>query len=81
MGLSFCAHGPQIQLVINVELAIYVCRWVRIQPPSENSDQPEKADEELTDEEGERKNERWCRVPLMAEIPITLDTSVRWRSI
>ena len=73
MGISFCTTGTTIQLLVKIELATYLCRWVV--PPSDGADSEELADEseKLTDEEGERKYERWCRVPLMADIPVTLD--------
>lgn len=63
MGISFCVTGNSPTLSIVIDLAVYRCKWKK---SSELRESSEASIEELTDEEGSRKDERWCRIPITA---------------
>lgn len=70
MGISFCVAGEFPALSITIEMATYQCRWIKNVEESENSDQNT---EELCDQQGNRRDERWCRIPFNATFEQVLD--------
>jgi hypothetical protein len=63
MGMSFCVAGKNPTLSITIDLAVYQYRWKK---DSDSEEASEDESEGLTDQEGDRKDERWCRVPKSA---------------
>jgi len=70
MGISFCVVGQAPKLAITIDLAIYHCRWKKSVDSDDNGGSESS---ELTDQEGARKDERWCRVPITATIEHSLN--------
>jgi len=64
MGISFCVAGNAPALSVAIDLAVYQCRWKNLSESGES--EVTAVPEKLTDQEGSRKDECWCRVPLSA---------------
>lgn len=64
MGISFCVAGKTPALSIAIDLGVYQCRWKKRSESGEGEE--DAVPEELTDQGGNRKDERWCHVPLSA---------------
>lgn len=73
MGLSFCIASAEPIVEYVIEAATYRCRW-KVVDDSED-EMADDADERLTDEQGDRRNERWCRVPVSATFDLKIDTN------
>ena len=75
MGMSFCVAGSPPVLNFQIEAATYVCRWAKVAEQDEDGADEGASDEKeaLTDEQGTRRDERWCRTPISANFDLKLD--------